>query len=80
MPLIASMDILTGLLVLFYPVRALLIWATVWTLWTALLRPPTGEGPWEFLERAGNYGVPMALSCLASRRIRSPAIAPSGPR
>jgi hypothetical protein len=39
--------------------------ATLWTLWTALLRPLTGEGPWEFLERAGNFGVPFALLWLA---------------
>jgi hypothetical protein len=34
---------------------------TVWSVWTALLRPLTGEGWWEFLERAGNYGVPLAF-------------------
>ena len=65
MPLIGSIDILTGLLILIYPARILLMWATVWTLWTALLRPLTGEGPWEFLERAGNFGVPFALLWLA---------------
>jgi hypothetical protein len=65
MPLIGSMDILIGSLILIYPIRALLVWATLWTVWTALLRPLAGEGIWEFLERAGNFGVPFALIYLS---------------
>lgn len=65
MPLIGSLDILVGLCILLYPTRAALFWAILWTVWTALLRPLSGEGVWEFLERAGNYGVPLALLYLA---------------
>lgn len=61
MPLIGSMDIIIGLLVLIRPCRALLIWAVLWATWTALLRPLSGEPFWEAIERAGNYGVPLAL-------------------
>jgi hypothetical protein len=65
MPIIGTMDILMGILILLYPVRPLLLWASFWTLWTSLLRPLTGEGWWEFLERAGNYGVPIAMLYLS---------------
>ena len=61
MPLIGTMDILMGLLALFRPCRALLLWASVWGLWTALLRPLSGESCWEFWERAGNYGLPLTF-------------------
>lgn len=68
MPWIGTMDIATGLLVLVWPCRALFLWATVWTLWTALLRPFAGESCWEFWERAGNYGVPFAIVAVVGWR------------
>ena len=46
---------------LLRPTRAALAWMTLWALWTASLRPLAGQGFAEFLERAGNYGVPFAL-------------------
>lgn len=61
MPLIGSMDICMGLVALFWPCRALFLWAAMWATWTALLRPLSGEPIWETLERAGNYGVPIAI-------------------
>jgi hypothetical protein len=61
MPWIGSMDIAMGLLALAWPCRALFFWALVWGGWTALLRPLSGEPGWEFAERAGNYGVALAL-------------------
>jgi hypothetical protein len=61
MPWIGAMDITIGFLVLYRPCRALLVWAAGWTIWTALLRPLAGEPVWEFFERAGNYGGPIAL-------------------
>jgi hypothetical protein len=33
----------------------------VWGLWTALLRPLSGEPVWELIERAPNYLIPFAL-------------------
>lgn len=64
MPIVGFMDIGMGLLVLIWPCRALLLWAAFWTVWTALLRPFSGEPFWETLERAGNYGVPIAFLCV----------------
>ncbi|MFI9815364.1 hypothetical protein [Saccharothrix variisporea] len=59
-----SVDVLVGLVVLFFPLRVVLLHATVWGVFTALLRPTVGEGWWEFLERGGNYGMPLALLVL----------------
>ncbi len=59
-----AVDITVGLIVLFWPVRIVLLHCTVWGVFTALLRPAVGEGWWEFLERGGNYGMPLALLVL----------------
>lgn len=59
-----AVDITVGLIVLFWPARIVLLHATVWGVFTALLRPAVGEGWWEFLERGGNYGMPLALLVL----------------
>ncbi len=64
MPLIGGMDIAMGVLALLWPCRALFLWASAWTVWTALCRPLAGEGWPEFFERAGNYGVPIATLAL----------------
>jgi hypothetical protein len=61
MPVIGWFDILVGVMGFFMPTRALLIWASFWTLFTALLRPLAGLGMSEFFERAGNYGVPISM-------------------
>lgn len=68
MPWIGAMDIALGCLVLLWPCRALFIWMVLWATWTALLRPFSGESIWEFVERAGNYGVPLALLTIAGWR------------
>ena len=64
MPWIGALDILAGVSVLFAPRRLPLLYMVVWGTWTALLRPLAGEPVWETLERAGNYGVPLALLLL----------------
>jgi hypothetical protein len=61
MPVVGSVDIFLGFLVLLKPIRAALIYMAVWGLWTALLRPLSGEPFWETIERAPNYLVPLAL-------------------
>jgi len=66
MPVIGTMDIAMGIALLFYPCKANLVWMFVWTVFTALLRPMSGMGGWEFLERAGNYGPPLAFLLLAT--------------
>ena len=60
MPVIGTMDIVIGVAALWRPCRALFVCAVVWTIWTALLRPLSGEPFWEAVERAGNYGVPLS--------------------
>lgn len=61
MPLIGTVDVLLGISMLVFPTKAALAYMTLWAVWTALLRPLAGQGVSEFLERAGNYGVPCAL-------------------
>ncbi len=61
MPLVGSIDVLAGMAVLFAPTRLPLAYMAVWALWTALLRPLAGESVFEAVERAGNYGVPLAM-------------------
>ena len=61
MPVIGAVDISIGIITLLSPRRAVLLYATIWGFWTALLRPLAGEPIWETVERAGNYGVPLAF-------------------
>lgn len=66
MPVIGFMDVTLGLLVLVRPMAAALFFMASWAAWTALCRPLSGLPWWEFFERAGNYGVPLALVALSS--------------
>ena len=61
MPVVGGFDIFLALLVLLKPIRIALIYMAVWGLWTALLRPLSGEPVWELVERAPNYLVPLAF-------------------
>ena len=65
MPIVGTVDIFMGITMLLSPCRAVLLWMSVWATFTALLRPLAGEPWWEVLERAGNYGVPMAFLALS---------------
>lgn len=64
MPLVGWMDISLGVLALLAPRRALLLYMAVWGCFTALLRPAAGQGGWEFIERAYNYGIPLLFLLL----------------
>jgi hypothetical protein len=61
MPVVGTVDIALGILALVRPMPVVLLYMAFWGFWTALLRPLAGEGWWEFLERAGNFGVPLAF-------------------
>jgi hypothetical protein len=61
MPLVGAVDVLAGMAILFRPARLPLMYMSAWAVWTALLRPLSGESVFEAVERAGNYGVPLAL-------------------
>jgi hypothetical protein len=65
MPVLGTVDILMGISLLVYPTRAILAWLMGWGLVTALLRPLSGEPFAEFIERAGNFGAPLALLVLS---------------
>ena len=65
LPIIGAHDYLIALSVLFFPTRSVLLWGGIWGLWTALLRPMSGDTWWEVLDRGGNYGMPFALFLLA---------------
>jgi hypothetical protein len=62
MPCIGTLDIgFFALSALCLPVPALLLYMSSWGLFTALLRPLTGEGIWEVVERTYNLGLPLCL-------------------
>ena len=65
MPAVGCFDILLGITMLLYPVRAIPAWLVLWGIVTALLRPLSGEPFAEFIERAGNFGTPLALLLLS---------------
>ncbi len=68
MPVVGTADLLLGLSLLMYPTRAVLAWLVIWGALTALLRPLSGEPVAEVIERAGNYGAPLALLLLSGFR------------
>jgi len=61
MPIVGTSDIFMAITVLLSPCRAVLLYMGGWAIFTSLLRPLAGESWWEVLERAGNYGVPLAF-------------------
>jgi uncharacterized membrane protein YphA (DoxX/SURF4 family) len=73
MPVVGTIDILMGLSLLFYPIRAVAGWLVIWGIVTASLRPLSGEPFAELIERAGNFGAPLALLLLAGNPGKTPA-------
>ncbi len=59
--LIGIFDIVVALIVLIKPIRPILLWATFWAFWTALVRPLVGVGWLDFIERSANWAAPLAL-------------------
>jgi hypothetical protein len=59
--LVGWFEIALGLAVLARPVRRLLLFVVLWKVGTEWLRPMAGEPVWEFIERGGSYGAPLAL-------------------
>ena len=64
LPLIGVMDIVVAILALVWPIRIVLIWATLWAFATALARPIAGDPIGDFVERAANWAAPLALLVL----------------
>jgi hypothetical protein len=65
MPIVGTIDITLGVLGFVSPRRWALVWCAFWGIMTASLRPLAGETFWEVLDRAGNYGGPLAFLMLA---------------
>ncbi len=64
MPFVGVLDIFLAIVMLIFPIRAIALWLLVWGIITALLRPLSGEPFAEFIERAGNFGIPVAFLLL----------------
>ena len=65
--LVGVMDVIVAGVVLFRPVRPILLWAAFWGFWTALVRPLVatpafgGTSVLDFIERFANWAAPLAL-------------------
>lgn len=60
-----TVDIMMAVLVLWRPMRAAMLYMAVWGMFTAWLRPLTGESFFEVVERGANYGMPAAFLLLS---------------
>jgi hypothetical protein len=58
---VGIVDILVAFSVLLKPQKFVLAYATVWAFMTALARITAGDPVWDFVERAANWAVPLAL-------------------
>ena len=72
MPLMGALDVLMGISLLIYPTKIVLWWLVIWGIVTAMLRPLSGEPFGEFIERAGNFGAPLALLILCRQNMITP--------
>ncbi len=61
MPWVGALEVVLGLAVLIKRLRHLLLFVLVWKLGTELLRPLVGQPNYQFVERAGDYVLPLAL-------------------
>lgn len=64
LPYIGFLDVIVAFSLLFLPLRIVLIWAVFWAFVAALARPVAGYPIWAFVERFGNWAVPLALLSL----------------
>ena len=59
--LVGLADVAVALIVLVKPMQPVLLWATFWGFWTALVRPIVGQSWLDFIERFANWAAPLAL-------------------
>src|SRR6185369_9896745 len=59
--LVGILDVIVALIVLFRPIRPVLLWMALWGFWTALVRPLVGLDWLDFVERSANWAAPLAL-------------------
>ena len=58
---IGIIDIIVAVTILIYPLRLIVLWATIWAFLAAFSRPISGELFIEFVERSANWCLPLAL-------------------
>jgi hypothetical protein len=63
--LVGWFEIALAVAVAVRPVAGLLLFVAVWKLATEFLFVTAGAPIWEFVERAGSYGAPLALAVLS---------------
>jgi hypothetical protein len=68
MPIIGVIDILLAISVVIKPLRPVLIYAFIWAFATALMRWIADANVLGFVERAANWGAPLALLLLQHRK------------
>ncbi len=68
MPFIGIVDLMVATIVLIRPLRSVLLYAALWAFLTALMRPLTGQGILEFIERSANWAAPLALLLILNQR------------
>jgi hypothetical protein len=61
LPIIGSVDCVVASWILLKPNKWVVLWAVFWAFSTATIRPLSGEPILEFVERAANWAVPLAL-------------------
>jgi hypothetical protein len=61
MMLVGVLDIVLALLILYKPIKPVILWMAFWGFWTALVRPLVGLPVWDFIERFANWAAPLAL-------------------
>ena len=71
MTIVGAVDILLAFLVLWKPIRPVLLWMAFWGFWTALVRPLVGLPIWDFIERSANWAAPLALYFFYKNKIKS---------
>eukprot|EP00629_Pelagomonadales_sp_RCC1024_P013078 CAMPEP_0119261556 /NCGR_PEP_ID=MMETSP1329-20130426/1584_1 /TAXON_ID=114041 /ORGANISM="Genus nov. species nov., Strain RCC1024" /LENGTH=198 /DNA_ID=CAMNT_0007261121 /DNA_START=193 /DNA_END=788 /DNA_ORIENTATION=- len=87
MPIIGWMDLVLAVQTLVYPLELCTAWMVVWAFSTALVRPfsagwekasspLSSNALWGFVERAANWGCPLALLALQTEGDYLPAHLP----
>lgn len=66
--IIGYLDIVIAVAILFKPYKVVVIWATIWTFSTAVIRPISGEPIWDFVERGANWAAPLCLFILLKNK------------
>ena len=61
---IGVIDVIVAISTLLRPSKYVLIYACIWAFAAALARPLAGESWLQFVERAANFGAPLALYLL----------------